>query len=462
LGAFSYQGQWGLHKIRAKEAWDIGKGSPVIVVAVVDDAIDTDHEDLKNICLQGWDLADEDNDPRPISTCHSHGTRVAGVVGAETNNSKGIAAIGNGISILPVKVNSDSGSSCTKIDRAYEGVMWAADNGANIINMSWGAESYSDMAKDAIDYADSLGIILVAGAGNSGHTDLFYPAAFDNVIAIASTDIDDTKADSSNFGEWIDIAGPGVGMNTTFPFDGYGLRSGTSMATPMVAGLLGLVWSADITKDSKSIINCVLNTTDNIDAKNPDFAGLLGAGRINAFKSILCVSPFPVCEFNKRFTDPISNFLDQQVKVNIFGLGNNIILPGADVTYDAGGLVQLLPGFKALKGSRFHAFIDGCKVLSKTSPPRNVYTENGLALSIYPNPFKRAAIINYQLENEDQATITLFDAIGKRLTTLAKNQPHKAGKHQLQFNAANLPTGIYYLKLQSNETNIIKKLMIAK
>lgn len=467
LGAFSNEGQWALHKIRAKEAWDIGKGNPAIVVAVVDDAIDTDHEDLKGICLPGRDVADGDNDTRPVSNCHAHGTSVAGIVGAATNNSIGVASIGYGISILPVKIVSDADSNCQfpNLMYGYEGVLWAADNGAHVINLSW-VGGLSFIGQSIISYASSKGIILVAAAGNSNNSDLLYPAAYDNVIGVAATDIDDKKSNVSSYGEKVDIAAPGDGIKTTFPFNNYGLFSGTSTAAPMVAGLLGLIWSADITKDFQSIIDCVLNTTDNIDAKNPDYVGLLGTGRMNAFKAILCVSPFPVCEFNKRFTEPISGFLNQQVKANIFGLGSNVILPGADVTYDAGDLVQLLPGFKALRGSRFRAFIDGCESLSKiTNDDGNESSEigkNNLALNLYPNPANQFTRITYHLHVKDQVSISLFDATGKYHSSLVHNQPQNAGQHHLKFNASNLPTGIYYIKLQSNENNITKKLMITK
>ena len=170
------------------------------------------------------------------------------------------------------------------------------------------------------------------------------------------------------------------------------------------------------------------------------------------------------CFNNLTFITPLSGFVDQEVNNWIEGTFNNVILPGADVTYDAGNQVRLKPGFKALSGSRFHAFIDGCRGNAKINGEVSGIDviENDIALKIYPNPLSESATISYTLANEDEVTIYLFDATGKTVTTLAKNNQQTAGEHQLELEATNLPTGIYYLKLQSNETNIIKKLMIAK
>jgi len=171
------------------------------------------------------------------------------------------------------------------------------------------------------------------------------------------------------------------------------------------------------------------------------------------------------CFNNLTFITPLSGFVDQEVSNWIEGRFNNIILPGANVTYDAGNQVRLKPGFKALQGSRFHAFIDGCGGNRKISSDENQHLasiKNEMELNIYPNPTSHTANVSYTLLNKDEISIDIFDATGKMVTTLAKNQSQPAGKHQLELNATNLPTGIYYLKLQSNEMHIIKKLMITK
>lgn len=170
------------------------------------------------------------------------------------------------------------------------------------------------------------------------------------------------------------------------------------------------------------------------------------------------------CLNNATFTTPLSGFIEQEVSDWIEGRTNNIIQVGADVTYDAGNQVRLRPGFRAITGSRFRAFIDGCGGNAKLNAESNDLeeVENDIGLSVYPNPFGETANLSYILTDETEVTIYLFDSAGKRVATLTKNQPHQAGQHQLKLDASNLATGMYYLKLQSNENNIIKKLMIAK
>jgi len=186
---------------------------------------------------------------------------------------------------------------------------------------------------------------------------------------------------------------------------------------------------------------------------------------INLPTNAIFIPPPPTLCFNNRiFLTPISGFLDQEVNNLIVGTFNNIILPGANVTYDAGNQVRLKPGFKALQGSRFHAFIDGCGGNAKINGEANEMDaiENDIGLKIYPNPLSESANISYTLHEEDRVSIYLYDATGKTITTLAENQAQTVGKHQLELNASNLLTGIYYIKLQSNENHIIKKVMIAR
>jgi len=463
LGSNLSNGQWALHKIMTPNAWDISTGNSSIVVAVVDDAIQTDHTDLNGKCLQGRDVADGDNDPRPSSTCHSHGTHVSGIVGASTNNATGIASIGYEVSILPVKATYDADQSCRAINRAYEGVLWAADNGADIINMSWGG-GFSTTGQNIINYASSKGILLVAAAGNSNSANFHYPAAYNNVISVAATDINDSKASFSSYGNWVDVSAPGASIKSTVPFNSYAVYNGTSMASPMVAGLCGLVWSVDLSQSPQSVINCVLNTADDIYAQNPGYIGLLGTGRINAYQALMCASPPVVCDSNETFTAPIGGFLDQEVSNWIEGKTNNVIQVGANVTYDAGNRVRLKPGFKALEGSRFHAFIDGCGGNAKVNADTHGMDaiDNDIGLKVYPNPLSESANISYTLPKEDRLTISIFDAMGKTISILAKNKQQTTGQYQIDFDAQNLSTGIYYLKLQSNEMNIIKKMMITK
>jgi len=280
--------QWGLHRIQAQLAWDITTGNTQVKVAVVDDAVLTTHPDLIPNLLPGYDVADNDADAMPNETGMSHGTHVAGIVSAATNNGLGIASIGFNVKIIPVK----SSNSSQFISDAYAGVVWAYQNDADVINMSWGGSGFSQTGQNIINNAYSAGCVNVAAAGNDNVTTIFYPAGYNNVISVASTTTNDAKSGFSNYGTWVDISAPGSAIRSTY-FTGnytpsYADLQGTSMASPMVAGLCGLVKSVNPQMTQTQIENCVLSTADNINSVNGSFIGQLGSGRINAYQAVLC------------------------------------------------------------------------------------------------------------------------------------------------------------------------------
>ncbi|WP_435355111.1 S8 family serine peptidase [Emticicia sp. SJ17W-69] len=280
--------QWSLSKIRAFEAWNINSGLNDVIVAVVDNAIQTNHADLQANMLAGKDVSDGDNDPNPPNETFSHGTHVAGILSAVSNNAIGIASASNNrIKILPVKATPDAGTS-NNIYHGYEGITWAADNGAKIISLSWGGAGYSQAEQDVINYAASKGILIVAAAGNENTSVEHYPSAYTNVIAVASTETDDKKSSFSNFGTWVDISAPGRGILSTIPYDSYASFSGTSMSTPLVSSALGYIWSCYPLLTPTQVENLLKTTADNIDEQNSTQAGLLGMGRINLFRAIAC------------------------------------------------------------------------------------------------------------------------------------------------------------------------------
>ena len=279
-------GQWGLHKIRAQQAWDISTGSSSIKVAIVDDAVQTTHPDLNDACIAGRDVADNDNDPNPPNNTFDHGTHVAGIVGAETNNGTGIASIGFGVSIIPVKSTNDA----EFITDGYEGVVWAIDNDADVINMSWGGSGGSQTGQNIMNSGNNAGVVLVAASGNDDVSTTFYPAGFNHVISVASTSSSDAKSSFSNYGSWIDISAPGSSIRSTVPTTGYSSKSGTSMASPLVAGLCGLMLSANPVLTPQEVLECLQLTADNINSQNANYIGQLGGGRINAEAALECAS----------------------------------------------------------------------------------------------------------------------------------------------------------------------------
>ncbi len=292
--------RWHLTTIQAEQAWDIQKGNPNVVIAVVDNGVYVNHPDLKSKIVSRTDLANGDSDPTPPKQTEdwSHGTHVSGLAGAATDNGVGIASIGFNVSLMAVKIAYDS-SDGRSMYFGYQGIVWAADHHANIINMSWGGPGYYQTGQNVVNYAYNKGCVLVAAAGNDGNDSPSYPADYDHVIAVAATNQDDTKASFSQYGDAVDVCAPGghnvfgnagIYSSVYLPKESYGFMQGTSMASPIVAGLAGIMLSEDTLLTPEKLEAIMKATCDNIDAKNPDFVGLLGAGRINALAALRAVS----------------------------------------------------------------------------------------------------------------------------------------------------------------------------
>jgi len=310
-GLFTVNANWHLDKITADSAWDITKGSPNIKVAVLDNAIWTEHPDLVNKIAAKIDLADNDSITTPASSTdvnYSHGTHTCGLVAAESDNNIGVASIGYNVRLMAVKIGRDSDGA---LIAGYEGIVWAADNGANVISMSWGSATGGITGQNIVNYAYNKGIVIVAAAGNDGTTAILYPAAYDNVIAVASTDESDAKSSFSQYGPAIDVCAPGGSatdgfglfsvLSTTYSTasalgaglfgvtGNYDAMAGTSMACPITAGLCALMLSVDSNLTPSKCEQYLKATCDNIDAQNSAYIGQIGAGRINAFHAVKMV-----------------------------------------------------------------------------------------------------------------------------------------------------------------------------
>ncbi|RYU94852.1 S8 family serine peptidase [Emticicia agri] len=281
--------QFYLNKIKAYEAWDISQGGIDIVVAVIDNAIQTNHADLAGNMLAGRDISDNDNDPSPPDSTFFHGTHVAGLVGAVTNNNIGIASVGfNRVKILPIKATPNNGSP-DGIYHGFEAISWAVAHGANIINLSWGGSAYSMTDQAVIDEAYNAGVLIVAAAGNNGQNSSYYPASYNRVISVGSVTVNDEKSYFSNYGSSVDLVAPGSGIYSTMPGNKYDYHSGTSMATPIASSVFAYMWSVKPDLTLLQLENLIKSTCDNIDGLNPGYAGMLGSGRINVLKTISCM-----------------------------------------------------------------------------------------------------------------------------------------------------------------------------
>jgi serine protease len=285
----SYPSQWSLDKIKAPQAWDENPGGSPVIVAVVDNAVQTTHVDLAANMVGGKDMSsDTDFDPNPPNDTFNHGTHVAGIVSAVTNNSIGIAgAANNKVKIMPIKATPDGGNP-NSIYYGFEGVTWAVDNGAQIISLSWGGGGYSATEQAVIDYAFNNGVMVVAAAGNDNSEVVSYPAGYNHVISVASLDATDIKSSFSSFGTTVDISAPGRAILSTLPTNVYGSFSGTSMATPLVASCLGYLKSCFPFLNNGEIEELLKSTADDISSQNLVFDGKLGKGRINLLNAVAC------------------------------------------------------------------------------------------------------------------------------------------------------------------------------
>ncbi|MEJ5197500.1 MAG: S8 family serine peptidase, partial [Anaerolineae bacterium] len=230
--------------LNAPLAWDYTTGYTTVTVAVVDTGVSLSHPEFAGRILPGWDFVNSDGDP---SDDQGHGTHVAGIIAAAMNNGLGTTGLAPNVSILPVKVlNAAKSGTWANVSL---GIRYAADHGAKVINLSLGGTTPSTALLDAIRYALSKGALVIAAAGNNGSSAPFYPAYYDEVMAVSATDEYDEYWTISNYGSWIDVAAPGSSIWSTYwttsnP-NAYGFMSGTSMAAPHVSGLAALIWSVN-------------------------------------------------------------------------------------------------------------------------------------------------------------------------------------------------------------------------
>ncbi len=276
--------QWAIEAMGLPYAWDKTTGSSRVTVAVIDTGVQADHPDLAGNIASGHDFY---NNTSRVTDHNGHGTHVAGIIGAVTNNSLGISGINWDVSIMALKAADDSGAGYLSLSEIIEALHYAADNGADVVNMSFqigGASSGEDFfMEQAIEYAYNKGVTMIAAAGNEGQGWLAYPARHSKVIAVSAIGPDLNRASWSNYGSSIDVAAPGDSIVSTWPMNTFASASGTSMAAPQVAGVAALLIAQGV-RGPENIRRILHNTA--MDLGTPGYDDAYGWGLVNAHAAV--------------------------------------------------------------------------------------------------------------------------------------------------------------------------------
>jgi subtilisin family serine protease len=356
--------QWHLPKINANYAWSITAGQDNFLTAVVDTGVDLNHPDLKDRLAAGTSIVNQDNYTPPSLGMddNGHGTHVAGLIGATSNNGLGVAGVSWRGKILPVKVLNSQGEG-TDADIAA-GIVWAADAGARVINLSLGGPDDGSgpppALQAAVDYAHGKGCMIIAASGNSGDRSIFYPAALPHVVAIAATDPWDQVARYSTFGPFVALAAPGgsgpealslqTGILSTLwdtnsqGTDGmggseageYGIEVGTSMAAAVASGAAAVLWAYRPGLTADQVEDQLKATAADVGPAGPDEQS--GAGRIDLLAALgvapdtvrrpdLTIYNFPNPFNPERESTQIVFILDRarSVKVSVFDVSRTLV-----------------------------------------------------------------------------------------------------------------------------------------
>jgi len=336
--------QWGLAAIQAGTAWDVVTGTATTVIAIVDSGIDMDHIEFAERLwvnpgeipdngldddgngfvddVHGWDFVYGTNNPIDEN---GHGTEVSGVAAATANNGVGIAGMCWGCRIMTVKVMQPSGIA--NYSDVAAGIVYAADKGAQVINLSLGGYSDSAILRAAVEAASKKAVII-GGAGNDGVSTPFYPAAYPSVLAVAGTTASNTKSDFSNYGSWVDVAAPGDDVLTTFAGGDWGGTSGTSLSASFVSGLAGLLHGLHPEWSPQLIHSHIVKTADNLTPSDPAFGSQMGAGLINTAAAM--EAPQPALEVDGYALNGAANGLPTPGSS-----GNSLALNLVNSWYDA-------------------------------------------------------------------------------------------------------------------------------
>jgi len=443
--------QWALSKIEAFRGWDIGTGSSDVIIAILDTGIDYTHEDLSSKIAGSMSFVIDEPDPMDRN---GHGTHVSGIAAGATDNGIGIAGLAWNCKILAIKCLDSEGAGYD--DEIAKAIKYAADKGAKVINMSFGGSKNGNTMKEACDYAYNKGVFLVAACGNDGTQEIFYPAGYNNVMAVSATNQSDQKAYFSNYGDWVDIAAPGVNiLSTIIPKYGtYASMSGTSMAAPFVSGLAGLLFSRYPGATNTFVFNRIRECSDRVDFE-------INGGRINSYYALSGENraplPFSIIQpKNDGFTSSIyptfrwSPSVDPDfgdcITYSLFLSceGNLSTITTRDTFW--------IPNFNEplLQNKKYGWWViasdsRGSKTISDTS----TFTTTPIIIA-YPNPAKFGEVVKFRgiPLSYKEVSISIYTIAGE----LVERLPGGGGK-EVNWDTKNIASGVY-IYIISNQDQV--------
>ncbi|MEH7158373.1 S8 family serine peptidase [Neobacillus drentensis] len=464
----SYNRQWYLNKLQLPKAWDKTKGSSKITVAVIDGGVQKDHPDLRGKIVSPYNAVNGSSSYAP----DEHATHVAGIIAAGFNKF-GIAGIAPDVKIMPINVFQGDQAS---VETVIRGIYYAVKHHADVINMSLGDDNKSELLETATKYAKSKGVVLVAAAGNSSTFKPMYPAASEGVLAVSATDRNDRIASFSNYGNYIDLAAPGVDIYSSIAGSTYATYNGTSMAAPMVSGIAALVRSKNPFLSPSQVEAILKKSTIDLGSKGWDDE--YGYGRIDAYKAVNNTS-VPI----SSITAPKTYTMKGKNKAAFSFSATSKTKVSLTIKDTHGKTVRKVLSNKISSGTKISTSWDG-KTTSKKFVPTGTYkievkitngtdslyksttikvvnhTKPAILVSgtySYSPNVKGQITIPYVLTHKVKVSAAVTDISGKTVKVLLSKKTTSAGKHSIAWNGKTtkgyqVKDGTFYLVMSFTDS----------
>ena len=475
-------------------AWDLTTGNASTILAVLDSGIPLSASDFAGRIMQGYDYANNDDNP---SDDYGHGTNVTSIAAAAGNNSSLLAGVNWLCRILPYKVLNSNNSGFYSWQAAA--LVAAADSGADVINMSVGGSSFSTTLQDAVTYADTSGSIIIASMMNNNNAVPYYPAAYSNVIAIGAINNRNQRAvpfcwgGGSSYGNHIDFDAPGefiLGLDYLNPDTNMTYWCGTSQATPLVSGIVSLMIGLDPSLTFQQVYDKLKQSAHDQagppSEDTPGFDQYFGWGRVDANEAIQVVLPVQLVSFIATLSSSRYVFLEWQTLTEVNNYGFYVQRKRESDSTWTELFNSFRPGYGTTNEPHDYSFVDSAVAsgqwlyrlrqvdLNSTSHYSEAITVNILTSvdehqlptefalrQNYPNPFNPSTNITYEIPNTSHVTFKVYDMLGREVATLV-DEARLAGRYTERFDATGLASGVYLYRLTTPSQSATKTLILVR